>query len=84
MVWGVCLRVLRDAHEAEDAFQATFLVLVRKAGLVRVEGSLGRWLYGVAHRYGSSRSTATARNTRREVRSGEWGLGTSIKSWASL
>ncbi len=50
MVWGVCHRVLGDVHEVEDAFQATFLILVRKSGTVRVQGSLGRWLYGVAHR----------------------------------
>ncbi len=50
MVFGVCRRVLGDAHAAADAFQATFLILVRKAPLVRVEGSLGRWLYGVSRR----------------------------------
>jgi RNA polymerase sigma factor (sigma-70 family) len=49
MVLGVCRRVLHSAHDAEDAFQATFLVLVRKAdGLVSRE-NIGNWLYGVAY-----------------------------------
>ncbi len=50
MVWGICRRVLGDVHEAEDAFQATFLLLARKAGSLHVDDTLGRWLYGVAHR----------------------------------
>src|SRR6478672_87945 len=48
MVLGVCRRVLRDRHAAEDAFQATFLLLARKAGSLRQPDRLGPWLYGVA------------------------------------
>jgi RNA polymerase sigma factor (sigma-70 family) len=59
MVFSVCRRVLHDEHDAEDAFQATFLVLVRKAGAIANPTLLGNWLYGVAHR--------TAVNLRRHL-----------------
>jgi RNA polymerase sigma factor (sigma-70 family) len=49
MVWGVCCRLLRSPQDAEDAFQATFLVLVQKAATLPDRERVGNWLYGVAH-----------------------------------
>src|SRR5262249_27748746 len=65
MVLGVCRRALADPNDVEDAFQATFLVLVRRARSVRVGDSLGRWLYGVARRVAAK---ARARSHRDRVR----------------
>ena len=55
MVLGVCHRVLHDPHDADDAFQATFLVLARKAGSLARPEKLANWLYGVACRTAARR-----------------------------
>jgi RNA polymerase sigma factor (sigma-70 family) len=65
MVWGVCRRLLRSPHDAEDAFQATFLVLVRKAATIMPRQMVGNWLYGVAHQTAVRlRATAAKRGVR--------------------
>ncbi len=66
MVLGVCLRVLHSPHDAEDAFQATFLVLARKAGSLWVKGSLASWLYQIAVRIAVQAKTDAARLRRHE------------------
>ena len=65
MVWGVCRRILGSYHDAEDAFQATFLVLVRKATSVRPREMVVNWLYGVAHQTAlKARATVSIRKGR--------------------
>src|SRR4051812_34185704 len=67
MVWGVCRRLLADRHAAADAFQATFLVLVRRAKAVRVDDSLGRWLYGVSRRVAARARANSLRRASRQT-----------------
>jgi RNA polymerase sigma factor (sigma-70 family) len=66
MVVGVCRRLLRETHDVEDAFQATFLVLARKAASIRKGESVGSWLHGVALRVARKIRLEAARRSRRE------------------
>src|SRR5262249_55523495 len=72
MVLGVCRRGLRDVHAADDAFQATFLLLVRKAGALRQPDLLGPWLHGVAHRTAVKAKALAARRRQRECPLDDW------------
>ena len=65
MVLGVCRYVLRRDQDAEDAFQATFLVLARKAGTIHNREILGCWLYEVAYRTAIRARERRARSTPR-------------------
>jgi len=67
MVLGLCRRMLRDPRDVEDAFQATFLILVRKASAIRDPSHLSNWLYGVAYRVAVRARTNTLRRRGRET-----------------
>jgi RNA polymerase sigma factor (sigma-70 family) len=69
MVLRVCRDELRDVHAAEDAFQATFLILARRAGSIRKRGSIASWLFGVARRVAKRANVERARQTAYERRS---------------
>ena len=66
MVLRVCRSILRDEHDAQDAFQATFLVLVRRAAAVRRQESVASWLHGVALRVSAQARADLARRRRHE------------------
>jgi RNA polymerase sigma factor (sigma-70 family) len=83
LVYGVCLRLLQNSHDADDAFQATFLVLAKKAPSLDRQGPLGNWLYTVAYRTATKARAAIAKRRFREMqaletpmaiptRDGEW------------
>ena len=66
MVFGVCRRVLSDVHDAEDAVQATFLVLVRKAASIEPREMVGNWLHGVAYSTSVRARSASAKRRAKE------------------
>ena len=68
MVFRVCRSVLRDTHDAEDAFQAVLLILAHRAKSIRRHGSIASWLYGVAHRVASRAKTDSVRRRARDTR----------------
>jgi RNA polymerase sigma factor (sigma-70 family) len=78
MVMGVCRQILRQPHDADDAFQATFLVLVRKAGSIRVRESLAPWLYVVANRTARRARAVTLRNRVASVETAEEPIQSSV------
>src|SRR5436190_21023082 len=77
MVLSVCRGILKDPNDAEDAFQATFLILVKKSGIFRGHVALGPWLYQVAHRVAIRANAAAARRRACERRAGQMAATTS-------
>src|SRR5262249_37550365 len=72
MIWSVCRRILPDVHTAEDAFQATIVVLLRKAGAIGRHEHLANWLYGVAFRVALDARAQAARRRHRERVMPDW------------
>jgi RNA polymerase sigma factor (sigma-70 family) len=76
MVLGLCQRVLGNPQDAEDAFQNTFLILLRKAAAIRKQSSVGSWLYGVAYRTAQrARTQRTLQRTHERLRATQRPIG---------
>jgi RNA polymerase sigma factor (sigma-70 family) len=71
LVLGVCKRVLHEEHDAEDAFQATFMVLARKADSIRRQEAVGSWLCGTAYRLALKARAAAGRRREQERQAGQ-------------
>jgi RNA polymerase sigma factor (sigma-70 family) len=85
LVWGVCRHVLRQEQDAEDAFQATFLVLAGKAGAIRKREALACWLHGTAYRIAmTARREAMRRKAREAKAAGERPESAPESAWQEL
>jgi cytochrome c peroxidase len=85
MVWGVCRGLLRNEADAEDAFQATFLVLAGKANSIRKSAALACWLHGVAHRISlDARSRSACRQRNEIARPGREAFESDDLSWREV
>lgn len=84
MVYSVCSRMLRDAHDAEDACQATFLVLARKASSIRKRPSIASWLHGVARRSSLSLLRKRAARQRHERKAAEQPTSVADPRWSEV
>src|SRR5262245_33422080 len=86
MVFQVCRRALSSQADIEDAFQATFLTLIRRGHTIRRHASLGSWLHGVAHRTALKLRTQSDRRKRREKRTAKNGsaVTTDDLTWREL
>jgi RNA polymerase sigma factor (sigma-70 family) len=78
MVLSVCRGILKEPNDAEDAFQATFLILVKKSGTIRGRVALGPWLYRVAYRVALRANAAAARRRECERRAGQMAAASSV------